>query len=158
VAADTQNIDNRTLLAKQDQILMPRKQQSISLENIVKSIEAWAQQNQLVGKVWVFGSRVRHEARPDSDIDLAIEIDLSAAKGSDASGGFATWSFECQSWSNELQARLPFKVDVQQFLGARTPNIKNALNRSSALLYKKDGFRGKPVKMPAKRQKELTWP
>lgn len=132
---------------------MPRKQKNISLENIIQSIEAWALQKPLVGKIWVFGSRVRHEARLDSDVDIAIEIDLSAAKGSDASGGFATWSFECQSWSNELQTRLPFKVDVQQFLGARTPTIKNALNRSSALAYKKDGFRGKPVKMPTGRQK-----
>lgn len=153
MAADTQNIDNRALLAKQDQSLMPRKQQCASLENIIKSIEGWAKQNPLVGKVWIFGSRVRHDARLDSDVDIAIEIDLSAAKGSDESGGFATWSFECQSWINEIQARLPFKVDVQQFLGARTPTIKNALNRSSVLAYKKNDFRGKPVKIPAKRQK-----
>jgi predicted nucleotidyltransferase len=135
---------------------MSRKQQSMSLENIIQSIEAWAQQNPLVGKAWVFGSRVRHEARLDSDVDIAIEIDLSASKGSDESGGFATWSFDCQSWSTELQARLPFKVDIQQFLGAKTPIIKDALNRSSALAYKKHGFRGKPVKMPAKRQKKLA--
>ena len=152
VAADTQNIDNHTLLAKQDQTRMPRKQQCASLENIIKAIEGWAKQNPLAGKVWIFGSRVRQDARLNSDVDIAIEIDLPAAKGSDESGGFATWSFECQSWSNEIQARLPFKVDVQQFLDARTPTIKNALNRSSVLAYKKNDFRGKPVKIPAKRQ------
>ena len=126
---------------------MPHNKQKSSLDSVTEIIGDWAKEQRLVGRIWVFGSRARSEERPDSDVDIAIELDLSASKGSDESGGFATWSFDCRSWATELQERLPFKVDVQQFIGAKTPVIRDALNRSSVLAYKKDGFRGKPVKI-----------
>ena len=122
----------------------------MQLDRIVSILADWAAEHPLVGKAWVFGSRARHEERHDSDVDIAIELDLSAAGGADESGGLATWMYECGSWDSELGAVLPLQVDLEQFVGARTPIIKTAINRSSVLAYKKQGFRGKPVKISAR--------
>ena len=93
----------------------------------------------------MFGSRARGEEQAESDLDIALELDLSAATGVDESGGTATWMLECGAWDSELNSLFPIPVDLEQFMGAKTPTIKAAIKRSSVLAYKKPGFRGKPV-------------
>jgi len=104
---------------------------------IASNLAHWAAGKPLVGRVFIFGSRARSEHRADSDIDIAIELDLSAARGMDESGGLVTWIFETKEWKTELKALLPFEVDLQQFRGSDTPTIKDALERSSILVYEK---------------------
>jgi predicted nucleotidyltransferase len=117
----------------------------VQLPQIVSLLATWADSQPLVGRAWVFGSRARGEERDDSDVDIAVELDLSAADGADESGGTATWMFECGSWESDLGSLLPFPVDLEQFMGAKTPTIKNAIKRSSVLAYQKQGFQGKPT-------------
>ena len=117
----------------------------MQLDQIVSVLAIWATKHQLVGRAWVFGSRVRGEERHDSDIDIAVELDLTSAQGVDESGGMATWMLECGAWDSELASLFPVPIDLEQFMGAKTPTIKAALKRSSVLAYKKQGFRGKPV-------------
>ncbi len=97
----------------------------------------WAKAKPLVGKLFIFGSRARDDYRPDSDIDIAIVLDMSAADGVDDSGGLATWMFETDGWENELEALLPFKVDLEQFRGSDTPTIQKGIDQSSILVYRK---------------------
>lgn len=97
----------------------------------------WAERTPLVGKLWIFGSRARGDHRPDSDIDIAIELDMTAAQGVDDSGGLATWMFDADGWEDEIEALLPFKVDLEQFLGSDTPTVQKGLHRSSTLIYEK---------------------
>ena len=106
-------------------------------EILRQKLAQWAANKPLVNRLWVFGSRVRGDHRPDSDLDVAIELDLSAAKGADDSGGFATWSFNTDGWLQELEQLLGLKVDMQHFAGDQTPTIKNGLERSSVLVYSK---------------------
>jgi len=120
----------------------------VQLAQIVSIVAAWAVKHPLVGKAWVFGSRARGEERDDSDIDIAIELDLSEAEGADESGGMATWMFECGSWRSELGSLLPLPIDLQQFMGAKTPIIRSAIKRSGVLAHRKRGFRGKPTRVP----------
>ena len=100
-------------------------------------IAAWAEKKPLVKRVWLFGSRVRQDFRPDSDLDVAIELDVDAADGSDESGGMALWMFDTDGWKEELQAISPYVIQLEQYLGDRTPTIKAALERSSRLVYQK---------------------
>lgn len=97
----------------------------------------WARAKPLVGKLFIFGSRARGDHRPDSDIDIAIELDMSADVGVDDSGGLATWMFEADGWEKELASLLPYKVDLEWFRGHDTPTIQNGIDQSSILVYQK---------------------
>ena len=97
----------------------------------------WCTSRPLVARAWIFGSRSRGEARDGSDIDIAIELDISAAAGADESGGLATWIFETRTWEAELSALFPFEVDLEQYIADQTPIIAAALERSSVLAYRK---------------------
>jgi predicted nucleotidyltransferase len=105
-------------------------------ENAANSLRAWAEDKLLVGKLWVFGSRSRGDFGPDSDIDIAIELDLRYG-GFDETGGMVTWSFETDGWEEELKALLGMEVDLQQYRGEDTPTIYNAIRESSCLVYSK---------------------
>ena len=39
-------------------------------------IESWAEQRNEVSEVWLFGSRAKGSARDDSDMDLALILDV----------------------------------------------------------------------------------
>ncbi|MCB2020674.1 MAG: nucleotidyltransferase domain-containing protein [Rhizobacter sp.] len=100
-------------------------------------LATWCKSKPLVARAWIFGSRARGEARDGSDIDIAIELDLTATAGVDDSGGLATWMFETQTWETELSALLPFEVDLEQYIAGQTPSITAALDESSVLAYQK---------------------
>ena len=55
----------------------------------------------------------------------------------DDSAGSATWMLETGSWEAELAAIFPYEIDLEQFMGDKTPIISAALQRSSALAYEK---------------------
>ncbi len=109
----------------------------LNLDPLCTNIACWAVGKPLVRRVWLFGSRVRQDYRPDSDLDIAVELDIAAADGSDESGGVATWMFESEGWKEQLQALSQYEVQLEHFLEGQTPTIKSALERSSRLVYKK---------------------
>jgi uncharacterized protein len=120
-------------------------QPTVRLDQIVSVVATWAAKQPLVGRAWVFGSRARGEEKDESDIDIAVELDLASAQRVDESGGTATWMLKCGDWDSELASLFPVPVDLEQFMGAKTPAIKAAIRGSSVLAYTKQGFRGKPV-------------
>lgn len=101
-------------------------------------ISAWAVTKPLVKRVWMFGSRVRGDHQPDSDLDIAVEIDMAAVRGIDHSGGFATWAFEADSWRSELAALIGLKIDLQYYGRGETRIIQAGLDHSSVLIYEKN--------------------
>ena len=105
--------------------------------DVHQALLKWAEGKPLVGSLWVFGSRARGDHRAESDLDIAIQLDLSAAKGMDESGGLATWMFDTDGWEEELSALLPFTIDLEQYRGKETPTIHQAIARSSHLVYTK---------------------
>ena len=108
------------------------------LPALIQILSQWSAKKPLVQRAWIFGSRARGEERSDSDIDIAIELDLTATEVEDESGGSATWMFETSTWQSELQAVLPYQVDLEQYMGTQTPIIAAALERSSVLAYQKE--------------------
>ena len=107
------------------------------LDAISISIALWARCQPIVRRVWLFGSRVRDDFREDSDLDIAVELDVTAGEGIDGSAGIALWMFDTESWREELQILSPYKVQLEQYLQGQTPTIETALNRSSRLIYEK---------------------
>lgn len=109
----------------------------MQLADIHALLSAWAADKPLVGRLWLFGSRVREQHRPDSDVDVAIELDMSAAKGVDESGGMATWAFASKSWRPELEDLLFLVVDLQRYKAGETKIVQAGLDQSSILVYEK---------------------
>ena len=111
----------------------------MELPAIASTLANWSAGKPLVSRVWVFGSRARGDHRSDSDVDVAIELDLAHSEGMDESGGLATWMFDTKGWREEIEALVPYKLDLQQYRGTDTPTIHKALATSSVLVYDKSG-------------------
>lgn len=109
----------------------------MEFQQIAAVLTVWAKQKPLIGRVFVFGSRVRGDHRPDSDIDIAVELDPEHFRGTDESGGWATWMLETDGWKEELQKLLPFNVQLERYHTDQTPTIACGLARSSVLVYEK---------------------
>ena len=106
-------------------------------DDITDSLRNWARSEPLVGRLWIFGSRVRGDSTSESDLDVAIELDMSAAKGCDDSGGLATWMLERKGWQKELSRVTRLSVDLQHFDGVNTPTVQRALAEASIDVYTK---------------------
>ena len=71
------------------------------LKSLANMIAQWADQRPAVGQVYIFGSHVRGDARPDSDLDLAIDFvqNLTTEATSD-------WTQHSQVVDEKLKAAL----------------------------------------------------
>lgn len=109
----------------------------MEVSEVAKVISNWASGKSLVKRVHIFGSRVRRDHRPDSDIDIAVELDLEALEGTDESGGLATWMFETKGWKEELECLIPLKVQLERYHPDQTPTVGKGLAESSQIVYEK---------------------
>ena len=100
-------------------------------------LSAWATKKPLINRLWIFGSFARADHRDDSDLDIAIELDMASSNGVDESGGFATWAAASNTWEAELNTLLPHEIDLQLYIEDETPTIHAGLERSSCLIYQK---------------------
>ena len=109
----------------------------MEMSQVARMISTWAQEKPLVKRAYIFGSRVRGDHRPDSDIDIAVELDPDMFRGVDGSGGRATWMFETDGWKEELEKLLALKVQLERYHPDQTPTVGKGLARSSQLVYEK---------------------
>jgi predicted nucleotidyltransferase len=74
-----------------------------------EAIEQWAARTASVREVWLFGSRAKGTAEPDSDVDIAIRL-MPPTKGTDwALGHFYRFGDE---WQSELKAAISRHVSL----------------------------------------------
>lgn len=105
---------------------------------LIDVLAGWAVDLPLIKCVYLYGSRVRGDVRADSDIDIAIELDLQPLSDGDADP-VAAWNQVIGTWQDELESLIPLRVDVQLYLGDSSPLLKAALQRSHVLAYEKAG-------------------
>jgi predicted nucleotidyltransferase len=60
--------------------------------------------------VWVYGSRVKGNARPDSDLDVAVELDIIISNERTL-----FWFDHGSTWANDLEALLPYPIDLELY-------------------------------------------
>ncbi|MFP5076594.1 nucleotidyltransferase domain-containing protein [Rhizobium sp. YIM 134829] len=72
------------------------------------AIHEWAAQNPLVVAVHLFGSRIRGNARPDSDLDVAVDLGFGEDVG-------VTWWIHKDAWDAELSAATHLTVSVELY-------------------------------------------
>lgn len=77
-----------------------------------------------INRVWLFGSRAKGTARPNSDIDLAVEGLDSALKVAAAVERL-----------NELP--LPYQIDLQAWEDIKNHELREHISRVGILLYER---------------------
>ena len=121
----------------------------MDLDALCRTIADWASGKKLIKRVYVFGSRARSDYRPDSDLDIAVELDPAEFPGSDESGGLATWMFETGDWQAEVQTLVGYVVDLEQLVDmTATPTIAKGVAASSRLAYEKSGASSRASSRP----------
>lgn len=81
----------------------------------LEDLQAWAARQPEIIEIWVIGSRARGSARPDSDLDLTLELDPSNRY----SGEDAVLIHNRAKWRAELTALLG--LPVQDLQGENVP-------------------------------------
>lgn len=104
----------------------------MELDSIRATVASWASKQPIVQRAWIFGSRVRGTERPDSDVDIAIEV--AQLPGDETA--FCTFICESDALSEDLQRVVPIQVHLVWHGGPTlTPTVHAGLQESSILAY-----------------------
>lgn len=109
-----------------EEAIQEEYQRAQERERIVHAIQDFFRQEP-VERAWIFGSFSRMEERPDSDIDILIDLDSSAKVGLLYFAGII----------NRLQERLGRNVDLV-VNGSIKPFALESINRDKVLVYERD--------------------
>ena len=94
----------------------------------------WARRHPVIRRVHLFGSRARGDHRPDSDIDLGIEVDREPGD-TDALTTWINWKAEFEE-SPDLRLSAP--VDLQWYdKDAGLVRVGPGVERDGVLLYER---------------------
>lgn len=99
-----------------------------------ETIAQWAAQHPQIRRVWVYGSRAKGSHRPDSDIDIAVELEPVA----DSEEALAVWMSHAGAWRWQLQSGISPKVDLEWFdPDGTTRVVKAGLDEAKVLIYER---------------------
>ena len=76
-------------------------------------LRAWAQANESVRQLWLFGSRATGWSRPDSDVDLALALMPPKGKHNWALGNYFALESE---WKQQLEEIVGRHVSLQSLV------------------------------------------
>ena len=103
----------------------------IGLALLSTKVTTWASQKRHISTVHFFGSRVRGDHHPDSDIDIAVALNQT-----DPDDAFAYFASQQQVWHDELRELLcPLVIDLEWSHPTATPTIALALSESSITVF-----------------------
>ncbi|WP_057395813.1 nucleotidyltransferase family protein [Pseudomonas fluorescens] len=107
----------------------------MNIEDMAAAVAKWASKQPLVRKAYLFGSRVRGTHKPNSDLDVAVEIFTLQGDSSP----FTTWTCEAQRLKASIAGVVPVIIDLNWYGGPdETPSIHVGLETSSVVIYDVD--------------------
>ncbi|CAN7570735.1 nucleotidyltransferase domain-containing protein [Bradyrhizobium sp. LjRoot220] len=92
------------------------------------AIIGWGKRTPGIRAIILFGSRAKGQSRPESDVDLAIEI-----SGQDP---LAVFCFEGEQWQCDLRAATGLLVNID-FLGPDRPKVRAYVDECSLELFRR---------------------
>jgi predicted nucleotidyltransferase len=92
----------------------------------------WVHRQPNLRRLWLFGSRARGTERPDSDIDLAFEIDILL----DEAKKFSFREETLPRWIAELQSLSEFPVQLEPWASDGT-NVAGYVASCNVLIYER---------------------
>jgi len=100
-----------------------------------EAVAKWASTQPLIRKAYLFGSRVRGTHKPNSDLDVAVEI--FTLPGDE--NPLTTWICEAQRLKASTAGVVPVIIDLNWYGGAvETPCVHVGLETSSIVVYDAD--------------------
>jgi len=99
----------------------------------LRGLRSWAEANQSVRELWLFGSRARGDAREDSDVDLALALMPPDGKRDWALGNYFALEGE---WKQELQAIVGRAVSIEPLVPGEDSDMR--VRQEGALLWPRD--------------------
>jgi uncharacterized protein len=103
-------------------------------KEVAGSIAQWGAGNPHIRRVWVYGSRANGTHRPDSDINIAVELEPVG----DSEETLSIWLANGALWQSQLQSRIPLRVDLEWFdPDGGTSTLQAALDRGKVLVYER---------------------
>jgi predicted nucleotidyltransferase len=104
---------------------------SFDLKRAKCVVADWARAEPMVRKAYLFGSRVRGNARPDSDLDVAVELEIPE------SDDYALMRAK-RELTSRLQNKIPVRLHLEIYEGARrSPVVHAGLSDCSVVVYAK---------------------
>src|SRR5690242_12295737 len=102
------------------------------LEGTARALAQWARGRHRISAVYVFGSRLRGSARPDSDLDVAVQLNSSVDALVD------DFILAAGQWREELSRLVPYPVDLQLADRREAPNVWAYLGAGCAEVYRRN--------------------
>jgi len=103
------------------------------MKKTIDKLALWASRNSYIKSVYIFGSRARKDFKIDSDLDIALEI----FKLPNDDTTLTTWIGERRKWTLQLEAILPYKVDLNLLdFSEDSSNVLNGVKNDGKLVYK----------------------
>jgi len=103
----------------------------MQLNKITNILQNWGKKNSLIKTIHIFGSRVRNDFRADSDLDIAITLNIE-----DCNDRTDKWIHCKREWHTELTNLIPYKIQLE-LKDEATKIIEKGINMSSVLVYSK---------------------
>jgi uncharacterized protein len=101
------------------------------LQTAVPILSKWAATKHRIRRVWLYGSRVKDTHRPDSDLDVCLEIDpLNTEEEKELVQG------QQKIWRYELSALCGMKVHLEPYA---TEQQKGFIAAGAELIYEREG-------------------
>jgi hypothetical protein len=109
------------------------------LESELNRLQEIAASTPVIKRLWLFGSRYRMDHSPDSDLDIAVEVEWIAGQGLGAcEDHFSLWCATEEKFRDAMTSGCPWVIDIQCYAGEEgTPNIHRYLQSGSKLIYEK---------------------
>lgn len=114
----------------------------MNLDQAAEILREWAHDGDIVKRLWLYGSRVpgsRRESRPDSDLDVAIEVQRKGM-----SDPYTRFFFDHKTWEASLDGLFPFPIhlthynpSVSEDLPVEDGNVKKEVDRYGYLVYER---------------------
>lgn len=101
------------------------------IKNLVSS---WAISFPEVRRVWLFGSRAKNTYQAESDIDIAIEIEVT---NPDHETPYAHWICERENMAATLRTKIPLQIDLQFYDEIVAPLVFSYVGEHGILLFDK---------------------
>ncbi|MBI4179448.1 nucleotidyltransferase domain-containing protein [bacterium] len=96
-------------------------------------LSSWAAARSFVNRLWIYGSRAKGTHSSASDLDVAIDFDAF-----DNEDRGTTWVCEGQRWQDELQASLPWRLQLEWYdPDGSTPRIASGISDGGILVYER---------------------
>lgn len=117
--------------------LADREEGPEQLRQVAAIIAGWAQDEPLIARAYLFGSRAKGVDLPGSDLDVAIELDPGRLSANDETEGMTTWFAHKGLWQKVLKERTRQPVHLAWHHPEKTEAVHRGLVEAGYCIYRK---------------------